>query len=373
MDHSGPGGAPRLLPRGGGGGGAPPPLVPRGSSGKAPLPPPEPDGAGIGAISMEQIYVTDEIKGQPWFVGNVDRAFTEQLLKTGKRSGNFLVREKVPNKTFVHSYLSLTRMIIVHNLVEFSRDGTCKVDGKPWPHSAAPSLEDVIDTMQEIRRSRKGTKLNGDPGTFTALSSLWRKICPVGQTLTAIRRQVRVMRPTSFMACMDQKAGLNGYVLLICLGEKKVHEAMCCKSSSGYYLKYSELAGDTIEQLVAVILSNAPAAATTGVPRMRIPSESELDAPPPPASSGRRASNPANAAPALPSRNSVGPEDIYDDGDGEDIYEDGDGEDIYEDGDGDTYEDIEEPLPQNPGGGAPPLPGRRAAPQIPQEEDIYDD
>ena len=46
---------------------------------------------------------------------------------------------------------------------------------------------------------------------------------------------------------------------------RQVHEAMCCKSASGYYLKYSELSGDTIEQLVAVILSNAAAAATTGV------------------------------------------------------------------------------------------------------------
>lgn len=347
MDHAGPGGAPRLLPRGSSGD-APPPLLPRGSSGN---PPPEPSGAGIGAISMEQIYVTDEIKGQPWFVGNVDRAFTEQLLKTGKRSGNFLVREKVPNKTFVHSYLSLTRMVIVHNLIEFARDGTCKVDSKPWSHSATPSLEDVIDMMQEIRRNRKGTKANGDPGTFTALRSLWHKICPVGQTLPAIRRQVRAMRPTSFMACMDQKAGLNGYVVLISLGNKQVHEAMCCKSTSGYYLKYSELVGDTIEQLVAVILSNAAAAATTGVPRMRIPSEAELDAPPPPASSDRRKSNPRNAAPALPSRNSmtsVASEDIYDDGD--------------------TYDAIDEPQ-----GGAPPLPGRRAAPQVPQEEDIYDD
>ena len=32
------------------------------------------------------------------------------------------------------------------------------------------------------------------------------------------------MRPTSFMACMDQKAGLNGYVVLISLGDKQVRQ-----------------------------------------------------------------------------------------------------------------------------------------------------
>lgn len=349
MDHSGE--TPTIV----GSDGAPP-LVPRGR--KPPPPPPDDDlAAGIGAITTEQLYVTDEIKHQPWFVGTVTREETEKLLKTGKRAGNFLVREKTKNKVFVHSYLSLTRMIIVHNLIEFKSDGSCLVDSKPWAHHNKPSLEEVIDRMQQIRQNRKGTKANGDPATYRALIAVWENICPEGLKLPAVRRKVKIMKQMSFMLVMHHGAGPGGYVCLVNVGKGNVHPAQICKSSQGYYLKYSELSANTIQELVCIMLSNPAAAATTGCPKMRIPSDDELSIPIPPAA---QPSAKNTASPPLPSRAKapaavpISMDDIYDDGDDGDIYEDAEF----------AYEDVESELPQ--------LPSRPAA-VIAQEEDIYDD
>ena len=103
----------------------------------------------------------------------------EKQLKGGKVAGNFLVREKGEDgKTFVHTYLSLTRMMIIHNLIEFQEDGSCDVDKVPWPHSDRPSLEDIIDKMQEIRRKRKGSVAadEADPAIAATLEKSWDQV-----------------------------------------------------------------------------------------------------------------------------------------------------------------------------------------------------
>lgn len=90
------------------------------------------------AITMDSIYVTDEISTQPWYeqsrtnlltssqnakrpelneplkhdtplffryAGRIDRAETEARIKSGTRAGNFLIRQKGEDgNTFVHSY-----------------------------------------------------------------------------------------------------------------------------------------------------------------------------------------------------------------------------------------------------------------------------
>lgn len=113
-------------------------------------------GDGGVAVMFESLYVSNDVANQPWYCGRIDRAESERRLKQGGRAGNFLVRMKGDDgNVFVHSYLSLTRMVIIHNLIQFKPNGSCIVDDKPFPFSQKPLLADVVDKLQELRRARK--------------------------------------------------------------------------------------------------------------------------------------------------------------------------------------------------------------------------
>eukprot|EP00039_Didymoeca_costata_P019523 m.337865 g.337865 ORF g.337865 m.337865 type:complete len:359 (-) comp18252_c0_seq1:292-1368(-) len=287
-----------------------PPALPPPRAGAPALPPPRgsrghsslSEGMAAVRVNNEQIYVTDEILSQPWFAGKITRFETEKRLKSGGRAGNFLVRQKDDvGHVFVHSYLSLTRMMIIHNLIEFQPDGTCTVDQKPWPHEQYPSLEDVIDKMQEIRRKRKGMKQDSapDPRLLDDLDQVWPHIFRENEKRGRLGVAVRTnMQPGGFMVCRSTAAGPGGFAIITKNKEGGYYTGFAPNSPQGYYLKYSELIGNTPMDLIINMLENGKATMAAGFPcPLRIPTVAEAMKPLP---TKNPSLPPRNRAPAVP-------------------------------------------------------------------------
>lgn len=299
-------------------------------------------GLPVIAATIQSVYVTDSVHREPWFAGKLDRTEAEQRLKDGNRAGNFLVRQKDDGKTFVHSYLSLTRMKIVHNMIEFGEDGAggCTVDNVKWPHQAKPTLEEVVDKMCEIRRKRNGITegTTPDPAIAAALEAVWPRVYREVETKGTLADMVKGMTPGSFLLCPI--VGERGHVVMI-KKRKGCAPVMCPHSIQGHYLKYSELIGKTIKDLIVLMIQNSrgTALAPSGIALpLHVPTAQELDAvqeqkspslPPP-----RRGSAPAagadDAAHYLPPGANTA-------GDGEDDYYTAEDAVTYGDGESATF------------------------------------
>eukprot|EP00041_Stephanoeca_diplocostata_P007414 m.105343 g.105343 ORF g.105343 m.105343 type:complete len:374 (-) comp16867_c0_seq1:145-1266(-) len=333
--------------------------------------------AGGVEVMFESLYVSNDVANQPWYCGRIDRAESERRLKQGGRAGNFLVRMKGDDgNTFVHSYLSLTRMVIIHNLIQFKPNGSCIVDDKPFPFSKKPQLADVVDKLQELRRARKGVSMKPDPIILGNVRAIWKDM--QRQSVTESIKEVQFLKTGMFLSILSRNS--DGYTLVMKTSTSQ-QELECPRSKLGLYLKYSELVAPSIEELVAVMIGNPDACRSAGVKcPMRLPDLNARAAPGPPIPQrneehiyGDDIYDESGPPPSLAAKSVGGQEDTFSDDDIAENIGYAIEEDIY-DSEPVLGSQVEEVVYGDDAGAPPPIPQKkRAAPPVPQEDVVYGD
>eukprot|EP00039_Didymoeca_costata_P019837 m.339126 g.339126 ORF g.339126 m.339126 type:complete len:410 (-) comp18677_c0_seq1:295-1524(-) len=305
-----------------------------------------------------------------WFHGVIDRERTEELLTKTGLPGNFLVRQRKGSKTiFVHCYVSQSKAKVVHNLVEFRKGKEVLVDNRPF---SAVSLEDVVMKIQTRLKNWRNIVEYVSQNIVREVKNNWQKIyrpnlgkAETGQYLLRDPVGAFVIRESSdreILICVKRTAG----------NPHDLYQAMIAESrQAGFYLKFSELVGKDLPELIQIMMVNPERCRAMGMPSpLRIP-QGDSSGPPPPSMKNRpplalptqtnSAMPPLQDRPpmALPTQNQDPEETFY--GDEDDAQAGGPSGDevLYGDLEDGEYEGMPENLSDDP---PPPLPSRNAGP-----------
>eukprot|EP00040_Diaphanoeca_grandis_P026093 m.145568 g.145568 ORF g.145568 m.145568 type:complete len:515 (-) comp30445_c0_seq1:140-1684(-) len=199
-----------------------------------------------------------------WFRGNVDRTQAEAEIMDDSVPGNFLVRQKdKSNRLFAHSYLSRTKQKVVHNLIELKQSGEWLVDRQPF---SATGLDDLVEQLQA--RLRRWRKLEDPtPQIRDDVYHYWNDIYLPHLNRNQALEHVKglcvgsfVIRGSSTPNCLALSVKKDGR------GADSMYNGMIVQSHQGWYLKFSELMGNTLEELVMIMIANPERLTTGGVP-----------------------------------------------------------------------------------------------------------
>lgn len=209
---------------------------------------------------LDDKNVTDAL----WFAGTIDRAEAESRITGPGVPGNFLIRQKDRSrKVFAHSYLSRTKGKCVHNLIELKASGEWLVDGQPF---SARTLDELVEKLQN--RLRHWRKLEAPTAAVKRLVTENYHIMYMPNIDRAQANSILMNKPTGSFVIRNSSTP-NCYALAVKKpgsGAESVYNGIIVHSNQGVYLKFSELIGNTLEELIQVMLSNPERLVAGGVP-----------------------------------------------------------------------------------------------------------
>ena len=116
-----------------------------------------------------------------------------------------------------------------------------------------------------------------DPAIAESLEAVWNQVHLPNLKINQAQAMVKIMSEGGFIICRDKAAGPGVYTLVVNNGDGTTDSFKCPNSPLGYYLKYSELVGATIKELVLCALANEKAGMAAGVKvALRVPDQGEL-------------------------------------------------------------------------------------------------
>lgn len=184
--------------------------------------------------------------GAEWFVGNVDRNTSEEMLRQDGGADAFVVREKLmPNgeKKYVFSTVVVYggALKFKHMLIAIGNDGTVAVDGKNRPFTSIESLVDELkeETRHSNQQLPSDSFVDNSRVTFSDIEEAWSVLSRDDLSASAVVHELD-KQPAGAFIIRPSRSNPGGYAITIRVrvtGRKSTYAELINFKNGMYHFK----------------------------------------------------------------------------------------------------------------------------------------